>query len=450
MDTPCRRILVVEDDPGLRFTLTDNLEEAGYAVSSADDGGDAVRLLASETFDIVVTDIRLPGKDGLEVLKEAKSKTPAPSVITITGFGSVESAVAAMKLGAEDYLTKPFSMEEFMLLLNKVLRVRALEEENRDLKKLIASQSRFEELIGKSKPMREVFDLVTLVADTDATVLILGESGTGKELVARAVHRRGKRKDGPFVALNCAAIPETLFEAELFGFEKGAFTGALKRTEGKIEQAGGGTLFLDEIADMPLPAQAKLLRVLQERVITRIGGHENVPVDIRIVTATNKDDLKSMVAEGGFREDLFYRLNVFAIRLPPLRDRLEDVPLLVENFVGKLGGNRSVSESSMSLLMNYGYPGNVRELWNIVERATILCREGTIEPRHLPPEIPDSLNTSSGENSDPRAILPLKEAVRRFELDHIQRALRATGGSKTGASELLGIGRKALWERLKG
>ncbi|MBI5342470.1 MAG: sigma-54-dependent Fis family transcriptional regulator [Deltaproteobacteria bacterium] len=449
MDTPCKRILVVEDDPGLRFTLTDHLEEAEFSVVGAGDGLEAVRLLAAETFDIVVTDIRLPGKDGLEVLKEAKAKTPAPSVITITGYGSVESAVAAMKLGAEDYLTKPFSMEEFMMLLNKVLRVRALEEENRDLKKLIASQSRFEELVGKSKAMQEVFGLVSLVSDTDATVLVLGESGTGKELIAKALHRRGKRKDGPFVALNCAAIPDTLFEAELFGFEKGAFTGALRRTEGKIEQAHGGTLFLDEIAEMPLPAQAKLLRVLQERVITRIGGSENVPVDIRVVTATNKDDLKAMVAEGNFREDLFYRLNVFAVRLPPLRERLEDVPLLVDHFIEKLGGNRRVSESSLPLLMNYDFPGNVRELWNIVERASILCREGMIEPKHLPPEVSGVRVAPFEEIPDAGKILPLKEAVRRFELDHIQRALRAAGGSRTGASELLGIGRKALWERLK-
>lgn len=449
MDTTSIRILVVEDDPGLRFTMTDSLEEEGFAVTSADDGAEAIRLLASETFDIVVTDLRLPGKDGLEVLREAKRKTPVPSVITITGYGSVESAVTAMKLGAEDYLTKPFSMEEFLILLNKVLRVRALEEENRDLKRLIASQSRFEELVGKSKAMQEVFGLVALVAETDATVLVLGESGTGKELVARAVHRRGKRSEGPFVAVNCAAIPETLFEAELFGFEKGAFTGALKRTEGKIEQARGGTLFLDEIADMPLSAQAKMLRVLQERVITRIGGSENVPVDIRIVAATNKDDLKAMVAEGSFREDLFYRLNVFAVRLPPLRERLEDVPLLVEHFIAKLGGDRRVSESSMSMLMNYDFPGNVRELWNIVERASVLCREGTIEPRHLPPEMSGLRNASLAETPETGEILPLREAVRRFELEYIQRALRAAGGSRTGASELLGIGRKALWERLK-
>jgi len=449
MGDPGRRILVVEDDPGLRFTLTDSLEEAGFSVAAVGDGAEAVTLLQAETFDVVVTDLRLPGRDGLDVLREAKGSRCPPSVITITGYGSIESAVAAMKLGAEDYLTKPFSMEEFMMLLNKVLRVRALEAENRDLKKLIASQSRFEELIGKSKAMQEIFDLITLVADTDATVLILGESGTGKELVARAVHRRGKRKEGPFVAVNCAAIPETLFEAELFGFERGAFTGALKRTEGKIEQACGGTLFLDEIAEMPLPAQAKMLRVLQERVITRIGGNENVPVDIRVVAATNKYDLKAMVAEGSFREDLFYRLNVFAVRLPPLRERLEDVPLFVEHFIEKLGGDRRVSESSMSLLMNYGFPGNVRELWNIVERASILCREGMIEPKHLPTEVSGVRKAPFEESPDPREILPLKEAVRRFELDHIQRALRAAGGSRTGASELLGIGRKALWERLK-
>ncbi len=449
MDANGKRILVVEDDPGLRFTLTDNLEEAGFAVTVTDNGAEAIRLLTSDSFDVVVTDIRLPGKDGLEVLKEAKTKTPPPSVITITGYGSVESAVAAMKLGAEDYLTKPFSMEELLLLLEKVLRVRSLEEENRDLKRRIVSQSFFEELVGKSKAMRDVFDLISLVAETDATVLILGESGTGKELVARALHRRGKRKDGPFVALNCSAIPESLIEAELFGYEKGAFTGAIRRGTGKIEQAHGGTLFLDEIAEMPPSAQAKLLRVLQERSFARIGGNENIHVDIRIVSATNKEDLKTMVEEGSFREDLFYRLNVFAIRLPPLRERKEDIPLIVEHFIEKLGGARRVSETAMAMLMDHRFPGNVRELWNIVERASILCREGTIEPKHLPPELSGAKKPSSEGLPAEGEVLPLKDAVRRFELDYIHRALKAAGGSRTQASNLLGIGRKALWERLR-
>ena len=449
MDANGKRILVVEDDPGLRFTMTDTLEEAGFAVSAADDGVEAIRLLGSDTFDVVLTDLRLPGRDGLDVLREARTKTPPPSVITMTGYGSIESAVTAMKLGAEDYLTKPFSMEEFLLLIAKVLRVRSLEEENRDLKRRIVSQSLFEELVGKSKAMQEVFELIALVAETDATVLILGESGTGKELVARALHRRGKRTEGPFVALNCSAIPESLFEAELFGYEKGAFTGAIRRRAGKIEQAHGGTLFLDEIAEMPPAAQAKLLRVLQERSFTRIGGSESVNVDIRVVSATNKEDLKAMVEEGSFREDLFYRLNVFAIRLPPLRERSEDIPLLVEHFIEKLGGGRRVSEKTMALLMDYRFPGNIRELWNIVERASILCREDTIEPKHLPAELSGAAERSTGEIPAPGDILPLKDAVRQFEMECIRRALKAAGGSRTRASDLLGIGRKALWERLK-
>jgi DNA-binding NtrC family response regulator len=449
MDAEAKRILVVEDDPGLRFTMTDSLEEAGFCVAAAEDGAEAVRLLGAETFDIVVTDIRLPGKDGIEVLKGAKAKIPSPSVIVITGYGSIESAVAAMKLGAEDYLTKPFSMEEFLLLLSKVLRIRSLEVENRDLKRRIASRSVFEDLVGKSKAMQDVIDLVSLVADTDATVLILGESGTGKELVARALHRRGKRKDGPFVPINCSAIPESLIEAELFGYERGAFTGAVRRGTGKIEQAHGGTLFLDEIAELPPSAQAKFLRALQERSFSRIGGSEDVHVDIRVISATNKEDLKALVEEGLFREDLFYRLNVFAIRLPPLRERKEDIPLIAEYFIEKLGGGRRFSEAAMARLMDYRFPGNVRELWNVVERASILCKEGTIEPRHLPPELSAAGRPSFEEAPDSSKILPLKEAVRRFELDHIQRALKATGGSRTGAAELLGIGRKALWERLK-
>lgn len=449
MDADGKRILVVEDDPGLRFTMTDNLEEAGFSVTAADDGAEAIRMLESETFDVVVTDIRLPGKDGLEVLGEAKKKSPSPSVIIVTSYGSIESAVAAMKLGAEDYLTKPFSMEELLLLLKKVLRFRSLEEENRDLKRRILSRSVFEELVGKSKAMQEVFELVALVAETDATVLVLGESGTGKELVARAVHRRSKRKDGPVVALNCSAIPESLFEAELFGYEKGAFTGAIRRRSGKIEQAHGGTLFLDEIAEMPPAAQAKLLRVLQERSFTRIGGNENVHADIRIVSATNKEDLKAMVDAGSLREDLFYRLNVFAIRLPPLRDRREDIPLIVEHFIDQIGGGRHVSETAMAILMDYRFPGNVRELWNIIERASILCREGTIEPKHLPMEIAGKGKAGSGTIPDSGEMLPLKDAVRRFELEYIQRVLKSVGGSRSRASDLLGVGRKALWERLR-
>lgn len=443
-----KRILIVEDDPGLRFTMTDALEEKGFAVTGADNGVEAIRRLLDEAFDVVVTDLRLPGKDGMEVLREARGKNPPPSVVVMTGYGSVESAVAAMKSGAEDYLTKPFPVEALLLLLGKILRLRSLEEENRELKRRILSQSRFDELIGRSKPMLDVFDLVSTVAGTDATVLLLGESGTGKELVARALHRRGKRKGGPFVALNCSAIPESLFEAEIFGYEKGAFTGADRRRAGKIEQADGGTLFFDEVAEVPVSAQAKLLRVLEERSFTRLGGSETVHVDLRVISATNRQDMKVLVDEGRFRMDLFYRLNVFEIQMPPLRDRREDIPLLVEHFVEKLGGGRRVSEKAMALLMDHPFPGNVRELWNMMERASILCKEGTIGPEHLPPDIA-GFRTLPVEIPVLDEILPLKDAVRRFEMEYIEKALQAVGGSKTRASDLLQIGRKALWERLK-
>jgi len=442
------RILIVEDDPGLRFTMTDALEEKGFAVTGASSGTEAIRLLHGAPFDVVVTDLRLPGADGMEVLREARGKVPPPSVIVMTGFGSVESAVAAMKSGAEDYLTKPFPVEALFLLLDKILRLRSLEEENRELKRRILSQSRFDELIGGSKPMTDVFDLVSTVAGTDATVLILGESGTGKELVARALHRLGKRKDGPFVALNCSAIPESLFEAEIFGYEKGAFTGAERRRAGKIEQADGGTLFLDEVGEIPVSAQAKLLRVLEERSFTRLGGSETVHVDLRVISATNRRDMKDLVDEGRFRMDLFYRLDVFEIRLPPLRDRREDIPLLIENFIEKLGGGRKVSEKAMALLMDHPFPGNVRELRNVMERASILCGEGTIEPEHLPPEFLGSLHHPEGPHV-PEEIIPLKDAVRRFEAEYIGKALESTGGSKARAADLLRIGRKALWERMK-
>jgi two-component system NtrC family response regulator len=366
----------------------------------------------------------------------------------MTGYGSVESAVAAMKSGAEDYLTKPFSMEELLLLLSKILRLRSLEEENRELKRRILARSLYEELVGASKAMQDVFDLISMVAETDATVLVLGESGTGKELVARALHRRGKRKDGPFVAINCSAIPESLFEAEIFGYEKGAFTGADRRRAGKIEQADGGTLFLDEVAEVPVSAQAKLLRVLEERSFSRLGGSETVHVDLRVISATNRQDMKALVDEGRFRMDLFYRLNVFEIRLPPLRERREDIPLLVEHFIEKLGGDRRVSEKAMARLMDHPFPGNVRELWNVMERASILCGEGTIGPEHLPPEFLGA-RTSPAAIPLPDEILPLKDAVRRFEAAYIEKALKAAGGSKARASDLLRIGRKALWERLK-
>jgi DNA-binding NtrC family response regulator len=445
-----KRILIVEDDPGLRFTVSDALEEGGYEVATAESGTAASEMLAAGAFDVVVTDLKLPGKSGMEVLREAKALVPPPSVITMTGYGSVDSAVEAMKLGAEDYLTKPFSMEELMLLLSRILRVRSLEEENRALRRQVESRSRFEELLGKSKAMGEVYGLISAVADTDATVLILGESGTGKELAARALHRRGRRKNGPFVGLNCSAIPETLFEAEMFGYEKGAFTGADRRRTGKIEQADGGTLFLDEIAEVPPAAQSKLLRVLQERSITRIGGNENVRVDIRVVSATNRDDLKGMIEAGQFREDLFYRLNVFAIRMPPLRDRAEDIPLLVDHFLETLACGCRVSEEAFGLLMDYRYPGNVRELWNVIERASILCPGGTIEPRHLPPELAGRESGPSMAIPSAEAIVPLKEAVRRFERDYLERALKTTAGNRNRAAALLGIGRKALWERLKG
>jgi DNA-binding NtrC family response regulator len=442
------RILIVEDDPGLRFTMTDALEGKGFAVTGVDNGVEAIRRLDGEAFDVVVTDLRLPGKDGMEVLRAARGKSPPPSVVVMTGYGSVESAVAAMKNGAEDYLTKPFPVEALLLLLDKILRLRTLEEENRELKRRIRSQSRFDELVGRSKPMQDVFDLVSTVAGTDATVLILGESGTGKELIARALHRRGKRKDGPFLALNCSAIPESLFEAEIFGFEKGAFTGADRRRAGKIEQADGGTLFFDEVAEVPVSAQAKLLRVLEERSFTRLGGSEAVHVDLRVISATNRKDMKALVDEGRFRMDLFYRLNVFEIRMPALRDRREDIPLLVEHFIEKLGGGRRVSGKAMALLMDHTFPGNVRELWNVMERASILCGEGTIGPEHLPPEFAGSRHPPGGI-SVPEEILPLKEAVRRFEMEYIGKALESAGGSKAGAADLLRIGRKALWERLK-
>jgi len=432
------RILIVDDETKLGLLLSSALKKAGYEVDFVDTAGAALNKIAAG-YDVVITDIRMPGMDGMELLRRIKSEHPEVVVVMMTAHGTVKSAVEAMKAGAYDYLLKPFSTDELLMLVRRIegelQLAREVEYHRREERK------RFGELVGQSAAMRRVFDLISRVAPSDATVLILGETGTGKELVARAIHQRSPRAKKPFVAINCAAITETLLESELFGYERGAFTGADRRKPGMFELASGGTLFLDEIAEMPPTLQAKLLRVLQEKVVYHLGGTTPIPVDVRIIAATNKD-LKQLVRERKFREDLYFRLAVFPIELPPLRERREDIPLLVENYLARRGASAKVSPEAMELLMGYDYPGNVRELENILERALILSGGKDILPEHLPEleEIP------LVENISP---VPGETTLAELEKKMLLAALEKAGGNKSKAARLLGITRRMLYTRLK-
>ena len=432
------RILIVDDETKLGLLLSSALKKAGYEADFVDTAGAALNKIAAG-YDVVITDIRMPGMDGMELLRRIKSEHPEVVVVMMTAHGTVKSAVEAMKAGAYDYLLKPFSTDELLMLVRRIegelQLAREVEYHRREERK------RFGELVGQSAAMRRVFDLISRVAPSDATVLILGETGTGKELVARAIHQRSPRAKKPFVAINCAAITETLLESELFGYERGAFTGADRRKPGMFELASGGTLFLDEIAEMPPTLQAKLLRVLQEKVVYHLGGTTPIPVDVRIIAATNKD-LKQLVRERKFREDLYFRLAVFPIELPPLRERREDIPLLVENYLARRGASAKVSPEAMELLMGYDYPGNVRELENILERALILSGGKDILPEHLPEleEIP------LVENISP---VPGETTLAELEKKMLLAALEKAGGNKSKAARLLGITRRMLYTRLK-
>lgn len=376
------KILVVDDEQSLRDVLSIMLKRAGYAVTSARDGEEAIELLNREIFDLVITDLRMPKIDGMEVLKAVKSASPETVVLIITAFATADSAVEAMKQGAYDYLTKPFQVDEVQLIIRNALEKRRLTTENMLLKREMASQSSFAQLVGQSEAMQKVFDIVRKVADSKSNVLICGESGTGKELVARAIHYNSARSTLPFVAVNCSAVPETLLESELFGHMKGSFTGAISNKAGLFEIANGGTIFLDEIGDTTPTIQVKLLRVIQEREFRRVGGNQDIKVDVRVVAATNKD-LEKAVAEGSFREDLYYRLDVIPIRLPPLRMRTGDIPLLVDHFLerfSKEGGKPKpvINPEAMHVLLEHEWRGNVRELENLIERIVAFSTEGLV------------------------------------------------------------------------
>ncbi|MFT5051268.1 MAG: DNA-binding NtrC family response regulator [Chlamydiales bacterium] len=441
------RILLAEDEVTIFVTLRDALEEAGHEVLGATDTRAAIELLENEQPDVVVTDIRMPGEGGLAVLARAVELDEARPVILMTGYATVDQAVEAMRLGAVDYVQKPFRNEIIVQRIATLTRVRALESENRNLRAQLRERGSFEHIVGESKAMQKVFERVSVVAPTDATVLIQGESGTGKERIALALHQESARSEGPFIAISCAALPEGLLEAELFGHEKGAFTDARRSRRGRFELAHGGSLFLDDIDDMPLTVQVKLLRVLQERNLERLGSEETIDVDIRVIVAT-KVPLRDLVRKQRFREDLFYRVNVVPVLLPPLRERASDVPLLVKHFIERFSPEapHTVSDPTLDMLQRYPWPGNVRELENAIQRGIALAgKRSSLAAEDLLPQD----TRWRGANEVVEDVEPLKSVLRGMEIAHIRRVLQLTGGHRSQAADLLGISRKVLWEKLR-
>ncbi len=440
-------ILLIDDDDSMRRVMEFSLAEAGYRVQTAASGEGGLRLFEKDSFDAVITDITMPGMNGMEVLAKLRLGDARLPVIIITAYGTIESAVEAMKQGAFDYITKPFNRDELRLTLDRALTMRRLEKENVELRAEVKGRYRFDSIVGSSEKIREVLDMAGRVAASEATVLITGESGTGKELLARGIHYNSPRANGPFIAVNCAAIPENLIESELFGHVKGAFTGAVKDKEGKFELADGGTLFLDEIADLRVDLQAKLLRVLQERHVDRVGGSHPIPIEVRVIAATNKD-IERAVKEGHVREDLYYRLSVIPLRMPPLRERKDDIPLLVNHFLKKFNPSQDVSvdHEALDAFTAYGWPGNVRELENVIERASVLKRGDAITPAELPDKLKKE-KTSVGN-----IILNLPDegiSLEDLEKKLIIKALERHKGNQTRAAEYLGITRPTLIYRME-
>ncbi|MBK8178918.1 MAG: sigma-54-dependent Fis family transcriptional regulator [Planctomycetes bacterium] len=441
------RVLLAEDEITIAVTLGDALVEAGHELCTAADTDTALALLESFQPDALITDIRMPGKGGMAVLARSMELDPQRPVIVTTGFGTIDQAVEAMRLGARNYVQKPFRNESLVSMVGTFARVKHLVAANAALKEELRSHGAFQGIVGASAAMRAVFERIRTVAPSEVTVLIEGESGTGKERVARALHQASARAEGPFVALSCAALPESLLEAELFGHARGAFTDARRDKKGRVELADGGTFFLDDIDDMPSSVQVKLLRVLQERTIERLGEEKTRSVDLRVVAAT-KLPLVELVRAGKFREDLYYRINVVPIQLPPLRAREGDIPLLFEHFVRRHGGGRrfTVSASTLAVLARHPWPGNVRELENAVQRAIALA--GSREELALADLVPlDPRWRGATEVST--EVRPLRDVLREVESAHILRALEACGGHRSQTAELLGISRKVLWEKMR-
>jgi DNA-binding NtrC family response regulator len=448
------RILVVDDEEINREFLQEVLTDRGFEVTVAADGFAALQLLRQEFFHVVLSDLKMPGMDGVELLRQLKEIAPSTVGIIFTGYATIETAVEAIKAGAYDYVTKPFRVEEFEVVLRRALEFQRLNHENITMRKQLKAKYRFENIISDSDKMQAVFELIEKVSDSDSTVLISGESGTGKELVARAIHYNSYRQDKPLVTINCGAIPGELLESELFGYEKGAFTGATSLRIGRFELANGGTVFLDEIGEMSPALQVKILRVLQEREFERIGGSRTIKVDIRIIAATNKDP-EELVTSHQFREDLYYRLNVIPIHLPPLRERKSDIPLLVAHFIDRFNAEKrrhieGISPEAMQMLMRHHWPGNVRELENLIERITILKGSGIILPEDLPEKFSQSLSDGVVPEVDiPNGGLDFDGAVQAFERQLLAKALQRTQGVKSKAAELLHMNRTTLVEKVK-
>ena len=436
----------------MRDFLSIMLKKEGYEVVTAENGGDALKTVQGEIFDLVISDVKMPELDGIDVLKAVKEVSPETVVIMITAFATTETAVEAMKLGAYDYIIKPFKVDEIKLIIKKALEKHSLRKENILLRREIESRVGFKNFIGKSEPMQRIFALIKQVADTKSTVLITGESGTGKELVAKALHFNSARKECPFVTVNCGALPETLLESELFGSMKGAFTGAVSNRQGLFEAANSGTLFLDEISSTTPALQIKLLRVIQEREFKRVGGTADIKVDVRVLAASNSD-LQAEVKRGTFREDLYYRLNVIPIHIPPLRDRKEDIPLLVDFFLRKYSSDRapkSIDPEAMKLLVNYRWPGNVRELENTIERTVILAAGDTIRREHIQDIIKDVRPCPELVPSDiPDAGVDIEALLENAEKTLLKKALEKAGGVKTEAAKLLGLSFRSFRHRLQ-
>jgi len=450
------KILVVDDEQSLREVLSIMLKRTGYAVTSVADGEEAIELLNKDIFDLVITDLRMPKIDGMEVLKAAKSASPETVVLIITGFASADSGVEAMKQGAYDYLTKPFQVDEVQMIIRNALEKRRLTTENILLKREMASQSSFSQLVGQSDAMQKVFDVVRKVADSKSNVLICGESGTGKELVARAIHYNSSRNALPFVAVNCSAVPETLLESELFGHMKGSFTGAISNKAGLFEVANGGTVFLDEIGDTTPTIQVKLLRVIQEREFRRVGGTQDVKVDVRIVAATNKD-LEKAVADGSFREDLYYRLDVIPIRLPPLRMRSGDIPLLVNHFLERFSRESGkplpvLSSEAMCVLLGHEWRGNVRELENLIERVVAFSVGGTVTDTDVQGWLHRSVSAQPQQGVPLELTddgVDLEGLVNGIEKDLLLKALERSKWVKKKAARLLRLNTRSFRYRLE-
>lgn len=448
------KVLLIDDSQEILENLSEYLTSEGYDIATASDGTQGLSKIAKESYDIILTDLKMPKADGMEVLSYVKENSPETICIILTGYGTIKNAVEAIKMGAFDYLTKPVQMDEIIITLKRAMEFRHLKRENVNLRNQLKRKYQFKNIIGESLAMQEVFKTVEKVADTDSTILILGESGTGKELIARAIHYNSYRKEGPFVPVNCAAIPDELLESELFGHEKGAFTHAIRTRIGRFELAHGGTLFLDEIGDMDANLQSKLLRVLQERQFERIGGIKPIKIDIRIIAATHQD-LKKAVLKKKFREDLYYRLNVIPIEIPPIRERKSDIPLLIHHFIHHFSKSKNkmvtgITDEAMKRLMEYDWPGNVREIENMIERLVILANSEVLTLQDLPERVlPRSEKEFAGMQDIPEEGLSLETALIDFEKQMILQALHKSGWVKNKAAQLLRMNRTTLIEKIK-